>query len=112
MIFQFITNSIDCMEYRDKMNNALKKANIHNILIIAAGLSKTKNSIIFTVDENNTADQLIEKRTAWKKKFDFVVIHKNELWHEFLVHDIDITIFGSINDMSLLKKIEIFNLLV
>ena len=54
------TNQIDCMEYRNKMNNALKKSNIHDILIITAEMSKTKNSIIFTVTKKNTANQLIQ----------------------------------------------------
>ena len=57
-------NQINCMKYRNKMNNALKKANIHDVLVIAAEMSKTKHFIIFTVAEKNTANQLIENRVT------------------------------------------------
>ena len=50
------------MKYQNKMNNAFKKANIHDILIIAAEMSKIKHFIIFTVTEKNTANQLIENQ--------------------------------------------------
>ena len=63
------------MKYRNKMNNALKKVNIHDVLVIAAEMSKTKHFIIFTVAEKNTANQLIKQRTAWEKDFQFSIIH-------------------------------------
>ena len=58
-------NQIDCMKYRNRMNNALKKVNIHDVLVVAAEMSKIKHFIIFTVAETNTANQLIQNRTAW-----------------------------------------------
>ena len=46
------------------MNNAFKKANIHDVLVIAAEMSKIKHFIIFTMVEKNTANQLIENRAT------------------------------------------------
>ena len=46
------------------MNNALKKANIHDVLIVAAEMSKIKHFIIFTMVEKNIANQLIENQIA------------------------------------------------
>ena len=46
------------------MNIALKKANIHDVLVIAAEMSKIKHFIIFTMTEKNTANQLIENRVT------------------------------------------------
>ena len=64
MISTTSINQINCMKYRNKINNAFKKINIHNILIIAANIFKTKNFIIFTMIEKNTASQLIKNRIA------------------------------------------------
>ena len=71
-------NQINCMKYRNKMNNVFKKINIHDVLIIAAEMSKTKHFIIFTVVEKNTANQLIENRATWEKNFQFSIIHIDE----------------------------------
>ena len=57
-------NQINCMKYQNKMNNALKKANIHDVLVIAAEMSKIKHFIIFTMAEKNIANQLIENRAT------------------------------------------------
>ena len=62
MISTASINQINCMKYRNKMNNALKKINIHDVLFIAAEMSKIKHFIIFTVIKKNTANQLIENR--------------------------------------------------
>ena len=71
-------NQINCMKYRNKMNNVFKKANIHDVLVIAAEMSKIKHFIIFTVAEKNTANQLIQNRTAWENQFQFSIIHIDE----------------------------------
>ena len=103
-------NQIDCMKYRNRMNNALKKANIHDVLIVAAEMSKTKHFIIFTVAETNIANQLIQNRTAWKKKFQFSIIHIDETWREFLVHEVETAIFENSTDMKLFQnEVETFN---
>ena len=52
------------MKYRNKMNNVLKKIKIHDVLVIAAEMSKIKHFIIFTMIEKNTANQLIENRAT------------------------------------------------
>ena len=54
MISKNPINEINCINYKDKMNNVLKKHNIQNILIITIELSKTKNFIVFTIAENTT----------------------------------------------------------
>ena len=64
MISTTSINQIDCMKYRNRMNNALKKINIHDVLVVAAEMSKIKHFIIFTVIETNTANQLIQNRIA------------------------------------------------
>ena len=64
MISTASISQIDCMKYRNKMNNVFKKVNIHDVLIIAAEMSKIKHSIIFTMIEKNIANQLIKQRTA------------------------------------------------
>ena len=103
-------NQINCMKYRNKMNNALKKANIHDVLVIAAEMSKTKHFIIFTVAEKNIANQLIENRITWKKDFQFSIIHIDETWREFLIHGVETTIFDNSTDMKLFQnEIETFN---
>ena len=79
-------------------------------MIITAGLSKTKNSIVFTVAENNTANQLIENRKSWKNEFEFSIIYENNTWYEILIHEIETAIFNNFNDMKLFKnEIETFN---
>ena len=98
------------MNYRDKMNNVLKKHNIQPILIITTELSKTKNSSVFTVAENNTANQFIEIRKSWKNEFEFSIIYENNTWYEILIHEIETAIFNNFNDMKLFKnEIETFN---
>ena len=103
-------NQINCMEYRNKMNNALKKANIHDVLVIAAEMSKIKHFIIFTVAEKNTANQLIENRVTWEKDFQFSIIHIDETWREFLIHGVETTIFDNSTGMKLFQnEVETFN---
>ena len=92
------------------MNNALKKINIHDVLIVAAEMSKTKHFISFTVAETNTANQLIQNRIAWEKEFQLSIIHIDETWREFLVHGIETVIFENSTDMKLFQnEIETFN---
>ncbi len=72
-------NSINSILLRNKINNALKKQNITNVFVTTVVLSKTKNNIVFIVNENSTIDQLIEHRSIWKNEFDFTSIQKNEI---------------------------------
>ena len=110
MISTAPTNQINCMKYRNKMNNALKKVNIHDVLVIAAEMSKTKHFIIFTVAEKNIANQLIQNRTAWKKEFQFSTIHIDETWRKFLIHEVETIIFKNSTDMKLFQnEVETFN---
>ena len=53
MISTTSINQIDCMKYRNKMNNVFKKINIYDVLIIAAEMFKIKHFIIFIVIETN-----------------------------------------------------------
>ena len=78
MISTASINQINCMKYRNKMNNAFKKINIHDVLVIAAKMSKIKHFIIFTMIEKNIANQLIENRATWKKDFQFSIIYIDE----------------------------------
>ena len=64
MISTASINQINCMKYRNKMNNVFKKTNIHDVLIIAAEMSKIKHFIIFTVIEKNIANQLIQNQIS------------------------------------------------
>ena len=110
MISTASINQINCMKYRNKMNNVFKKINIHDVLIVAAEMSKIKHFIIFTVIETNIANQLIQNRIAWKKKFQFSIIHIDETWRKFLIHEIETIIFENSTDMKLFQnEIETFN---
>ena len=63
------------MNYRNKINNAFKKINIHDVLIVAAEMSRIRHFIIFTMIEKNIANQLIENQIANEKKLQFSIIH-------------------------------------
>ena len=78
MISTASINQINCMKYRNKINNIFKKINIHDILIIGAEMFKTKHFIIFTMIEKNTANQLVENRIIWEKNFQFSIIYIDE----------------------------------
>ena len=101
MILTASINQINCMKYRNKINNIFKKINIHDVLVIAAEMSKTKHSIIFTVVEKNTANQLIQNQIAWKNQFQFSIIYIDETWRKFLIHEIETIIFENSTDMKL-----------
>ena len=110
MISTASINQINCMKYRNKMNNVFKKINIYDVLIITAEMFKIKHFIIFTVIEKNTANQLIQNRIAWEKQFQFSIIHINETWQKFLVHKIETIIFENSIGMKLFQnEIETFN---
>ena len=71
---------------------------------------KIKHFIIFTVIKTNIANQLIQKRIAWKKNFQFSIIHIDETWRKFLIHEIETIIFeNSINMKLFQNEIKIFN---
>ena len=110
MISTTSINQINCMKYRNKMNNVFKKINIHDVLIIAAEMFKIKHFIIFTMIEKNIANQLIKNGIAWKKNFRFSIIHIDETWRKFLIHEIETIIFDNLIDIKLFQnEIEIFN---
>ena len=110
MISTASINQIDCMKYWNKINNVFKKVNIHNVLIIAANMFKIKIFIIFTIIEKNIANQLIKHQIAWKMNFQFSIIHINETWRKFLIHEIEMIIFENSIDMKLFQnEIETFN---
>ena len=110
MISTISINQINCMKYQNKMNNVFKKINIHDVLIIAAEMSKIKYFIIFTMIEKNIANQLIQNQIAWKKNFQFLIIHIDKTWRKFLIHKIKTIIFKNSIDMKLFQnEIETFN---
>ena len=57
-----ISASFNSMQYRDTVNNALKQANIKNVLIATATVSRSQNSIILTTAEDNTAEDLMKHK--------------------------------------------------
>ena len=85
MISKTSINQIDCMKYQNKMNNAFKNVNIHDVLIITTELSQTKNFIIFTMIEKNTANQLINHRKIWKKNFS--IFNHTHRWNMTKIFD-------------------------
>jgi sulfatase maturation enzyme AslB (radical SAM superfamily) len=71
-------------------------------------LSKTENNIVFTMFEKNTANQLIQCRSVWKSEFSIKLIQENEIWFEYIVHDVEIAAFDkSMNRFQ--KEIETYN---
>jgi hypothetical protein len=97
-------NSIDC---RDRMNKRLKNEKI-DILITMINLSKTKNSIVFTVAKKNTTNQLIKCRSVWENEFSVKSIQEDEVWFEQIIHEVEIETFDkTMNRFQ--KEIETYN---
>jgi hypothetical protein len=97
-------NSSDC---RDRMNKRLKNEKI-DILITMINLSRTENSIVFTVFEKNTTNQLIKCKSIWEKEFSVKSVQEDEIWFEQIVHDVEIAAFDK--SMSRFQKeIETYN---
>jgi hypothetical protein len=97
-------NSSDC---RDRMNKRLKDEKI-DILITMINLFRTKNSIVFTVSEKNTANQLIKCKSVWESEFSIKSIQEDEIWFEQIIHDVEIVAFN--NSMNRFQKeIETYN---
>jgi isochorismate hydrolase len=70
MFSKNFVNEINSSECRNRMNKRLKNEKV-DILITMINLSRTKNSIVFTVLEKNTANQLIQCRSIWESEFSF-----------------------------------------
>ncbi len=98
---------INSSECRDKMNKRLQDAKI-DILITLINLSRTGNSIVFTVSEKNTADQLIKCRSIWKNEFSVKSLQEDEVWFERIVHDVEIASFDD-TMTRFRKEIELYN---
>jgi hypothetical protein len=107
MIFKDSVNDINSIECRDRMNNKLQSEK-SDILITMVNLSRSKNSIIFTVSEKHIAEQLIQCRSIWENEFEFKFIQEDEVWFECIVHGIEISQFDE-SMTSLRKEIEKYN---
>ena len=98
------TSNINFVEYRNKINNALKMHQKFDVLIQTIQLSRTEQHIVFTTIENFNAQKLIEYRNAWNNLFEFDEIKIDEKWHKAIVHDIEIEAFKSSNEMQQLQR--------
>jgi hypothetical protein len=100
-------DEINSTECRDRINKRLKDQKI-DILVTMINLSRTENSVIFTVSKKNTANQLIQCRSVWKNEFSIKSIQEDEIWFERIVHEIEIASFdNSMNKFQ--EKIEAYN---
>jgi hypothetical protein len=100
-------NEINSSECTDRMNKRLKNEKI-DILITMINLSRTKNNIVFTVSEKNTANQLIQCRSIWESEFSFKSLQEDKVWFDRIVHDVEIAMYdNSMNDLQ--KEIETYN---
>jgi hypothetical protein len=107
MFSENLVTKINSLECRDKINKKLQDAKI-DILIISINLSRITNSIIFTVSEKNTADQLIQCWLIWENKFSVKSIQEDKVWFERIIHEIEIVSFNdSMSRFS--KEIELYN---
>ena len=103
-------SNINPVEYRNKINNALKMHQKFDVLIQTVQLSRTGQHIVFTTIENSNAQKLIEYRNAWENLFEFDEIKVDKKWHEAIVHGIEIEAFKSSNRMQQLQgEIEQWN---
>ena len=69
---------INAVEYRNKINNALKMHKKVDVLVQTVQLSRTGQHIVFTTTENSNAQKLIEYRKTWENLFEFDEIKVDE----------------------------------
>ena len=101
--------SINAIDMRNKINNALKTAKIDNLLVSTVAISQSKTSIVFTTSEG-TAEDLLKHQHVWNSLFEFTDIRKDEKWYKLIVHGIPTAIFDSETGMKLVKdEVETFN---
>ena len=81
-------STINAVEYRNKINNALKMHKKVDVLVQTVQLSRTGQHIVFTTTENLNAQKLIEYRKTWENLFEFDEIKVDKKWHEAIVHGI------------------------
>ena len=92
-------STINAIEYRNKINNALKMHKKADVLVQTMQLLCTEQHLVFTTIENSNAEKLIEYRKTWKNLFEFDETKVNEKRHEVIVQDIQIVAFKTSNEM-------------
>ena len=92
-------SNINSIEYRKKINDALKLHKKFDVLIQKIHLSHIEQHIVFTIIENFIAQKLIEYRNTWENLFEFDEIKIDKKWHEEIVHDIETKAFKTSNEM-------------
>ena len=97
-------STINAIEYRNKINNALKMHKKVDVLVQTVQLSRTGQHIVFTTTENSNAQKLIEYRKTWENLFEFDEMKVDEKWHEAIVLETQIEAFKTSNKMQLLQK--------
>lgn len=103
------TTTINAIDMRNKVNNALKTAKIDNLLVSTVAISQSGASIVFTTSEG-TAEDLLKHQHVWNSLFDFTEIKKDEKWYKIVAHGIPTAIFNIKEGMQLVKdEVEIFN---
>ena len=93
-------STINAVEYRNKINDALKLHKKGDMLVQTVQLSRTGQHIVFTTTENSNAQEFVEYRKTWENLFKFDEIKVDEKWHEAIVHGIEIEAFKSSNGMQ------------
>jgi len=71
------TTTINAIDMRNKVNNALKTAKIDNLLVATVAISQSEASIVFTTSEG-TAKDLLKHQHVWSSLFDFTEIKKKD----------------------------------
>ena len=69
------------------------------MLVQTMQLLHTEQHLVFITTENSNAQKLIEYQKTWENLFEFDEIKMDKKWHEAIVHDIEIKVFKSSNEM-------------
>ena len=103
------TTTLNAIDMRNKVNNALKTAKIANLLVSTVAISQSGASIVFTTSED-TAEDLLKHQHVWNSLFDFTEIKKDKKWYKIVAHGIPTAIFNTKEGMQLVKdEVETFN---
>ena len=60
--------AVNSLAYRNAINNALKTVKVKNVLVPTVTVFRTDVSIVITIAEENTAEDLLKHRAVWESQ--------------------------------------------
>ena len=90
--------AVNSLAYRNAINNALKTVKVENVLVSTVAVFRTDASIVITIVEENTPEDLLKHRAVWELQLNLNLtqVRKNSKWHKIVLYKLFTAVFNTV----------------